>query len=502
MKLKLTPARSREVMKMAAPVMFAMMTQTFLNVVDEMMVGRLPQEQSIPGQTALGYSIVLLWLLGGFLSSVQVGTQAITARRFGEKAFHRAGQALTNSLFISVSTGVVVSLAAAYFIDDIFPLFDKNDRVVEVGTPYARYRMLGILSMVVTASYKAFFDGIGKTHVHLVAAVLMNIVNLPLNYVLIFGEWGFPEMGVAGAGLGSLISTYIGLAVMIGWSGLPRFGKSYRYYRVKNASRKVIWDIVRVSVPGGLATVFVMSGFLVFFKVIGMLDVEASEMTQSLLATAGNSVEELRNGAPLPVIDYVGENREESILILEAFNQNLTILSAATNSIKAIMMICFMQMLAMGTATATLVGQSLGAGKPEEASAFGWESVRLGVYMMAVFALGTVFYPEAVMAMINPNPAVIAVGKTSLQMMGASSLFIALGMILAQALFGAGMTRYVMWVEGGLHVVCLVPLSYCMGLVWNMGLLGVWSSAALYIFLLSMAMAWKFWRGGWQNVEL
>ena len=64
MQLKLSPARSRDVMKMAAPVMFAMMTQTFLNVVDEMMVGRLPQEQSIPGQTALGYSIVLLWLLG------------------------------------------------------------------------------------------------------------------------------------------------------------------------------------------------------------------------------------------------------------------------------------------------------------------------------------------------------------------------------------------------------------------------------------------------------
>ena len=69
---------------------------------------------------------------------------------------------------------------------------------MEVGTPYARYRMLGILSMVVTASYKAFFDGIGKTHVHLVAAVIMNVVNLPLNYVLIFGEFGFPQMGVAG----------------------------------------------------------------------------------------------------------------------------------------------------------------------------------------------------------------------------------------------------------------------------------------------------------------
>jgi len=107
-----------------------------------------------------------------------------------------------------------------------------------------------------------------------------------------------------------------------------------------------------------------------------------------------------------------------------------------------------------------------------------------------------------VMSIINPNPAVIAVGKSSLQLMGTSSLFIALGMILAQALFGAGMTRYVMWVEGGLHVVCLVPLSYCMGLVWDMGLVGVWFSAALYIFLLSMAMAWKFWRGGWQDVEL
>ena len=395
-----------------------------------------------------------------------------------------------------------MSLLAAYFIDDLFPFFDENERVVEVGTPYARYRMLGILSMVATASYKAFFDGIGKTHVHLIAAVVMNLVNAPLNYVLIFGEFGFPQMGVAGAGLGSLISTYIGLAVMMGWSGLPRYGRIYRYYRWVNMSRKVVWDIIRVSVPGGLATVFVMSGFLFFFKVIGMLDVEASETTRSLLAASGITVEDLRNGASVPVIDYVGESREESIVIIEAFEQNLTILSAATNSIKAIMMICFMQMLAMGTATATLVGQSLGAGKPKEAEAFGWESVRLGVYMMSIFALLTVVKPEAVMAMINPDPAVIAVGRTSLQLMGASSIFIAMGMILAQALFGAGMTRYVMWVEGGLHIVCLIPLSYLMGMVWGMGLSGVWLSAVLYIVLLSLAMAWKFRTGGWQDVEL
>ena len=165
-------------------------------------------------------------------------------------------------------------------------------------------------------------------------------------------------------------------------------------------------------------------------------------------------------------------------------------------------MICFMQMLAMGTATATLVGQSLGAGKPKEAEAYGWESVRLGVYMMAIFAVTTVVNPEAVMAMINPDPAVIAVGRTSLQLMGASSIFIAMGMILAQALFGAGMTRYVMWVEGGLHIVCLIPLSYLMGMVWGMGLAGVWLSAVLYIVLLSLAMAWKFRTGGWQDVEL
>ena len=395
-----------------------------------------------------------------------------------------------------------MSILATVFIADIFPLFDSNVRVVEEGTAYARYRMLGILSMVVTASYKAFFDGIGKTHVHLVAAVTMNVVNLPLNYFLIFGVGPFPQMGVAGAGLGSLISTYIGLAVMMGWSSLPRYGRKFRYYRFSNISGKVIWDIIRVSVPGGLATVFVMSGFLIFFKIVGMLDVEASLLAQSLLESPGTTLAELKNGVPLPEFPYEGANREETLLILQAFGEDLPILNSATNCIRDIMSICFMLMLAMGTATATLVGQSLGAGKPSEASAFGWESARLGMYMMSAFALFTIVNPEAVIAVINPDPAVIAVGRTSLQLMGASSIFIALGMILAQALFGAGMTRYVMYVEGGLHLVCLVPLSYLMGFVWELGLLGVWFAAALYIVLLAGAMAWKFWSGGWQNVEL
>lgn len=489
-------------MKMAGPVMFAMMTQTAINVVDTAMVGRLPREESIPGQAALGYSLLLLWLLGGFLSSVQVGTQAITARRFGEKMLDKAGQALSNSLVIATVSGIIVSLVAAYFIGDIFPLFDDNPRVVEMGTVYARYRMLGILSMVATASYKAFFDGIGKTHVHLAAAVTMNVVNFPLNWVLIFGVGPFPEMGVAGAGLGSLISTYIGLAVMIGWSWVPHYTRKFRYYRWGNLDRRIVWDIIRISVPGGLATVFVMSGFLIFFKIVGMLDTEAEQLAQILSGLSSLAEIAWVPEFSFPEFTVQGRDAVETAQIREAFESGLPILNSATNCIRDIMSVCFMLMLALGTATATLVGQSLGAKRPDEASAYGWESVRLGIYMMLGFALLTFWMPEAIIGLINPDPTVIAVGRSSLRLMGATSVFIALGMILAQALFGAGLTRYVMWVEGGLHLVCLVPVSYLMGFYLKAGLLGVWFSASLYIVLLSVAMSWKFWQGGWQDVEL
>jgi Na+-driven multidrug efflux pump len=111
-------------------------------------------------------------------------------------------------------------------------------------------------------------------------------------------------------------------------------------------------------------------------------------------------------------------------------------------------------------------------------------------------------YPQACIRVFNDSPDVVAVGASSMRLMGACGPLIAVGMILTQALFGAGNTRFVMMVEITLHFGVLLPAAYIFGIVLDLGLLGVWSAAALYAVSISSIMSWKFRQGAWKRIEI
>src|SRR5262249_22761190 len=161
-------------------------SQTAINQVDHVLIGRLPAVDSIPGIAALEPSLVLLWLVGGCLSAISVGTQALTARRIGESEHERAGQVMFNSLLVAALTSTVASVAGWFFTPYIFRWVNHDPNVLRLGIPYLQWRMLGVMSMVTTISYKSWFDGLGRTRVHMGAAIAMNVINLFLNIALIF----------------------------------------------------------------------------------------------------------------------------------------------------------------------------------------------------------------------------------------------------------------------------------------------------------------------------
>lgn len=468
---------AKRILGLALPVVLAMVSQTAVNLLDTIMVGRLPAEYSIAGQAAIGHSIIYLWAVGGFLSALGVGTQAIAGRRYGEGRWDKTGQVLTNSLLLTTVTGAVFSVVAFLITPWVFPFFNSNPDVIREGVPYCQARMVSVLSMVATVSFKHFYDGIGRTRVHMTAALIMNGANALLNYVLIFGVWGFPQLYVTGAGVASAIASYMGLFFMLAWSLRRGDRARYQYFRWSNLSSRVCWQITRLSVPSGLATVAVMSGFALFLKIVGELDVlEAANAAAHATTTIAS---------------------DGTILLARP-----AIYSAAAKVIIDIMSISFMSCIAFGTATATLVSQNLGARKPDMAARFGWESVKIGVSAMAVIGAVAILFPDAVLSIFSKDLEVIDAARSSLRLMGATEVFIAVGLILAQALFGAGNTKYVMWVELILHFTCLVPLAWLFGVVLEGGLFGVWSAAATYILLMATLMAWKFREGKWKLIKL
>jgi multidrug resistance protein, MATE family len=453
------------ILRLATPTVLAMLTQSIVNEIDIIFFAHLPCPESSNGQAALMPSLILLWAFGGSLSAISVGTQAFTARRFAEKRPTDAGAVLVNAVCFATLAGIVFTVAG-YVVVPLL-LGTLNEGVRQAADGYLKWRLLGITSMAVTFAFKAFFDGIGKTHVHLVSAVVMNVLNVVLCYTFIFGNFGAPRMGVAGAGLAAAVSTYVGLFIMIGYALLPSV-RGFRLFDFRRFSKATTYDILRLSVPSAIATIAVMTGFGLFAWIVARLDA---------IAPAGTT--------------------ESACGVAEAVN------GAATMDVIGVLKLTFTACLAFGTSTATLVSQSLGARDPDRATKFGWASVRLGLVIFGVVGLFEgVIFTEAILELVTHSELVRRAALMPMRIMGICTPLIAVGMILTQALFGAGNSRFVMIVELILHFTCLVPLAYILGITLNGGLVGIWSAAVVYVILLSAAMVWKFASGDWKTIKL
>lgn len=468
--LDLSGSKPRIVLKLALPTVLAMLAQSAVNEVDIIFFAWLGCPDSSYAQAALLPCLLLLWMFGGSLSAISVGTQALSARRFAQGRNIDAGAVLANSWMFSLVAGVVFTLVGYLVIPSVLGVLVESPEVREVAKSYLDYRLLGITSMAVTFSFKAFFDGIGKTHVHMIASVIMNVINVVLCVIFIFGYWGAPRMGMAGAGVAGAASSWVGLFVMVAWAALDRYRKTHEPFRLVGFSRELLARILRLSIPSAVATVAVMSGFMLFAMIVSKLDT----MLHSSLVPP-----DCPGGKP------------------EAVN------GAATTVIVGVLKLTFTACLAFGTSTATLVSQCLGSGKRDEAEKFGWVSVKLGLIIFGVVGLlEGVLLTEPILHLVTKSPAVFEAALLPMRMMGLATPLIAVGMILTQALFGAGNTRFVMIVELVLHFGCLVPLAWLLGVTLGFGLVGIWTAALIYVLLLTAVMVWKFKSGDWKTIQL
>ncbi len=460
-RLKVHPEIARNTLRVALPVVFGMVTQSAVNILATVMVGRLPAELANPGQAAIGFSLPIMWLVGGSLSAIWVGTQAIAARRNGAGEHELAGQALTNSFILGLITSTVLSGLAIWSASWLLPLLHRDPASAALGVDYVQIRLAGVVAMVTTFSLKSFFDGIGRTHYFMTAAIIMNVLNVVLNALLIFGNptLGIPRLGVSGAAWASVVSAYIGLFILASLALRPSLVRRYRYLRLSNLTPRILREIAVLSFPNAIATIVVMVGFSGFYWVVGQVNDQ--------VAPPGNP--------------YV---------------------AAASQAVVTLNMVGFMTALAFGSATASLVGQSLGARRVYLGERYGWEAAKLWAYVLGAFGLLVFAIPDACVAAINPDPQVIEAARDPVRLMAALQAVIAVAMVFAQTLYGVGDASFVMVVELVLHLGVMAPGAYLFGVVLELGLVGVYLGPAIYACALAAATLLRFKRGAWKQVKI
>jgi MATE family multidrug resistance protein len=460
--------RYKVILRLAMPTVLAMLSQSIVNEIDVVFFSHLPCPESSNGQAALLPSLILTWLFGGSLSAISVGTQALVARRYAEGDRRAAGAVLANTAFFCVVAGAAFSAVGLLCLPWLIRSMIEVPDVQRIALSYTRWRLLGIISMAASMGIKSFFDGIGRTHVHLVAAVVMNVVNVVLCWMFIFGNLGAPRLGPTGAGLSAFLATWIGLAIMVLYASLVR--RDYHPMRWANLSRPLTWSILKLSIPAAAATVVMMIGFGLFTRAVGKLDAS--------VAAAGATIAERCGG-------------------VEAVH------SAANTDIVETLKLTFTACLAFGTATATLISQALGRRQPDEAQRWGWASVRLGIVLFGVVGLCEgVFFTHQLVAFISNSSAVRAEAIFPLRIMGIATPVIATAMILSEGLFGAGNTKFVAVAQLVLVFGWLVPGAYLLGIVLHFSLKGIWIAAFVYACLAAATMSAKFAGGSWKTIKL
>ena len=166
------------------------------------------------------------------------------------------------------------------------------------------------------------------------------------------------------------------------------------------------------------------------------------------------------------------------------------------------MSLSFVACIGFGQATATLVSQQMGNNNYKEAENYGWDSVKIGIYFFGALGMVVVAFPEFFLDFLSDDRLVIEAAAPGLRIMASLEAFIAAALILVQAHFGAGNTKFVMYVEALVHAVCLIPLAYLLAIVADFGFMGIWYSASVYVIALASILAWKFWEGTWKEIEV
>ncbi len=277
----------KTIFALALPTVIAMVAQSVVNEIDVVFFAHLPKGEASVSQAALLPSLILLWTFGGSLSAISVGTQALVARRYAERDFEAAGAVLANAVWFTLVGGLVPLLMGLAILGPASHMLSDDPAVQATIRSYASIRLCGVISMGMTMGIKAFFDGVGRTRVHLVASVVMNALNVLLCYILIFGHFGAPRLGAFGAGLAAFIATWVGLGIVLIYAG--GVVRQYHWLRWSKISRTLIWSILKLSIPAALATIVMMLGFGLFTKNASRLDTLEAAASTSCAASKSRS---------------------------------------------------------------------------------------------------------------------------------------------------------------------------------------------------------------------
>ncbi|MDR2775267.1 MAG: MATE family efflux transporter [Tannerella sp.] len=420
---------NKHIWNISFPIIVGLLAQNIINVTDTAFLGRVGEVEL--GASAMGglYYICLFTVFFGF----STGAQIIIGRRNGETNLTAIGPVMIQGFFFLLILAIILFGLSCFYAGKMMRILISSEVIWEATVIFLKWRTVGFFFDVFNVMFRAFYVGITKTRILTVNALVMAITNIGLDYVLIFGKLGAPEMGIEGAAIASVISEFASTLFFVIYTMLTINRKKYGLTRFRSIDLRLLKQVLGISVYTMFQYFISMSTFLLFFVTI-------ERQGQHSLAIA--------------------------------------------NIVRSIYIVMFIPLNALSATSITIVSNIIGEGKTGEVMPLIRRISLLSFTIMSVCVLLLCIFPRAVLSVYTNDISLINGSVLSVYMISAALIINSIGCVFFNSISGTGNTKSALILESGVLILYIMyiylagiffelPIHICFGaeIIYFAGLL-------------------------------
>jgi len=434
---------TRTIWDIAWPIMLSLVAQNIVNVTDTAFLGRVGEIEL--GASAIGgllYTTIFM-VAFGFTTGVQI----LVARRNGEKNYLAIGRIFDNSFYFLGITSLVITSVVILFGPALLKPFMASDAVFNASSTYLVYRVPGLFFAASGLLFRSFYTGIAFTKYLSVSSAIMAGVNVVLDYAMIFGHWGFPQMGIQGAAIASAISEVCALLffIIITWHNTRL--KQYVLFKWIKPDFEIIKSTLGISVFVMFQYVLSLGSWFVFFM-------------------------------------FIEKMGERSL--------------AVSNIIRSLYLLLMIPGWALCSVTNTLVSNALGEGKPDHVLPIIKKILKFSLVAMAITVAVAALLPrEAISIYTNDASLIEATVPSYYIILAATFLFMAMS-ILFNGVLGTANTKFALGIEV-ITLIFYLTSAWLFAVKLHLQIEYVWTAEFVYSSSIGILSYWYLKKGNWRN---
>jgi len=436
----------RRIWQITFPIILGSLAQNVINVTDTAFLGHLSEVAL--GASALGgiFYIVIIMLGWGF----GIGTQIIVARRNGEMKYPEIGKTIEHAFYFLLPLALLIFVLVKLFSPALLGAVVQSQNVLEATNLFLKYRIWGIFFAFINISFRAFYVGVARTKVITWSTAFLAAINVFLDWCLIFGNLGFPEMGIAGAALASVIAEICTTAFFISYTLIYIPLKKYRLFYFVRLNYILLKRMLKVALPVMLQNFISIAGWYIFFL----------------------------------MVESMGEHE-----------------LAISNIIRSIYIVIMIPVFAFAATTNTLVSQAIGENRSDQVIPVIKKIVTLSFISVSFLALLNGLFPHLLLSLYTDNLSLIADSLPVLYVVSGSALFIAIGFQIFSGVSGTGNTMVSLSIEILVIVLYLIIVHLLVN-VLKVNITTVWVIEYYYGFAIGFFAFLYLRTGRWKDKKL